>query len=230
VTAEHDRRIGEMFDRISSRYDLLNRVLSFGTDRSWRRLAVASARLGQGERGADVGVGTGDLSAGLLAASHPTSTIVGIDLAPRMLAISRRRLARYGARYRSVVGSATALPLPDASLDRIITGFTVRNVGDLGGALAEMRRVLRADGRCVILELSHPLPAFAPLYWRYFEHVAPFVAVALGGDADAYRYLPRSVRAFPTVDRFTELLREAGFARVTARRLTLGIAALHTAE
>ncbi len=113
-----------MFDRISPRYDLLNRVLSFGTDVSWRRRAVQEARLGPGERALDVGSGTGDLSAGLLAVSHPTARVVGIDLAPRMLAISRRRLARHGRRYRAVVGSATSLPLPDACCEQPGSQFT----------------------------------------------------------------------------------------------------------
>ncbi len=230
MTAEHDRRIAEMFDRISPRYDLLNRVLSFGTDVSWRRRAVAVARLGPGERAADVGVGTGDLTAGLLRASDPTSAVVGIDLAPRMLAISRRRLARHGPRYRAVVGSATSLPLPHAPLERIVSGFTIRNVGDLPRALGEFRRVLRPGGRAVLLELSHPVAAFAPPYWWYFEHVAPLVAVVLGGDPDAYRYLPRSLRAFPTADRLAAMVREAGFADVRVERLTLGIAVLVVAR
>lgn len=230
MTAEHDRRIAEMFDRISPRYDLLNRVLSLGADVSWRRRAVARARLGPGERALDVGVGTGDLSAGLLAASDPTSVVIGVDLAPRMLAISRGRLARYGPRFRSAVGSATSLPLPDAAFDRIVTGFTIRNVGDLPRALGEFRRVLRPGGRAVLLELSHPVAAFAPVYWWYFERAAPLVAVALGGDRDAYRYLPRSLRAFPPADRLAAMVREAGFARVRVERLTLGIAALVVAE
>ncbi|MDE3113502.1 MAG: ubiquinone/menaquinone biosynthesis methyltransferase [Chloroflexota bacterium] len=219
-----------MFDRISPRYDLLNRVLSLGTDVSWRRRAISRARLGAGERAVDVGVGTGDLSAGLLAASAPTSSVVGLDLAPRMLEMSGRRLRRYGARYASVVGSATALPFRDAAFDRIVTGFTIRNVGDLPRALREFRRVLRPGGRAVLLELSHPVAALAPLYWWYFERVAPLVAVALGGDRDAYRYLPRSLRAFPTAERLAALVRDAGFARVRLERLTLGIAALVTAE
>ncbi|MDE3101326.1 MAG: ubiquinone/menaquinone biosynthesis methyltransferase [Chloroflexota bacterium] len=230
MTAEHDRRIAEMFDRISPRYDLLNRVLSFGTDVSWRRRAIARARLGPGERGLDVGVGTGDLSVGLLAASDPTSAVTGVDLAPRMLALGRARLARFGSRYDAVIGSATALPFPDAAFDRVVTAFTIRNVGDLPLALGEFRRVLRSGGRAVLLELSHPARAFAPVYWWYFERVAPLVAVALGGDPDAYRYLPRSLRVFPTADRLARLVRDAGFAGVRVERLSLGIAALVVAE
>lgn len=230
MTDAHDRRIAEMFDRISPRYDLLNRVLSFGTDLAWRRRAVAAARLGPGERALDVGAGTGDLSSGLLAASDPTASVMGVDLAPRMLAIAARRLAHHGGRYQAVVGSATSLPFPDECCERIVTGFTVRNVSDPARAFAEFRRVLRPGGRAVILELSHPVRAVAPFYWWYFERVAPLVAVALGGDREAYRYLPRSLRAFPPADRIAALLKGAGFARVRAERLTFGIAALHVAE
>lgn len=229
-TLEHDRAVAEMFDRVAPRYDLLNRVLSFGADRSWRRRAVALARLGGGERAVDVGVGTGDLAHGLLRASDPRSDVIGVDLSPAMLALSVRRLASSGGRYRPVVASAASLPLPDASVDRVVAGFTVRNVGDLPAVLREFRRVLRPGGRAVILELSHPRGgAFAALYWCYLERVAPRIASALGGDLEAYRYLPRSVRAFPRAEGLSRLLSEAGFAEVRAHRLTFGIAAIHIA-
>lgn len=229
-TRDHDRAIAEMFDAVAPRYDVLNRALSFGADVSWRRRAIALARLGPAERAADIGVGTGDLALGLLRASDPSSQVIGLDLSARMIARSRQRLAAWGTRYRAVIATATALPLPDASLDRIVSAFTVRNVGDLPTALRELRRVLRPGGRAVLLELSHPARAFAPLYWWYFEGVAPRVASVLGGDVDAYRYLPRSVRAFPTAERLRAMLLAAGFGRVRVERLTLGIAAIHVAQ
>lgn len=231
--ADHDRRIAEMFDMIAPRYDRLNRVLSFGTDLGWRARAVELARLGPSERGVDLGVGTGDLAYGLLAASHPSSSVLGVDLSPRMLEISRRRLDRagLGPRYDALIGNAEALPLPDASADRLISGFTLRNIGDLSRALAEMRRVLRPGGRAVLLELSHPPnPLFRLLYRWYFEQVAPPLAMLLGGDREAYRYLPRSLRPFPRADALASLLRDAGFANVRFELLTLGIAAIHVGE
>jgi demethylmenaquinone methyltransferase/2-methoxy-6-polyprenyl-1,4-benzoquinol methylase len=227
---DHDREIAAMFDRIAPRYDLLDRVLSFGSDVGWRRRAVAIARLGSGERALDIGAGTGDLSLALLRASHPSSDVVAVDLSPRMLALSRRRLARYGRRYRAAIGNAEALPLPDASVDRIVSGFTLRNVGDLPRALREMRRVLRPGGRAVLLELSHPPhPLFARVYRWYFEALAPRVASALGGDVAAYRYLPRSLRAFPAAEGLAEIVRAAPFGEVRFERLTFGIAAIHVA-
>src|SRR6266705_429814 len=151
---DHDREIAAMFDRIATRYDVLNRVLSFGTDVGWRRRAIARAGIRPGMLVADVGAGTGDLS---FAAAARGARVLAIDLSPGMLAVlGRRARDGRGARIRPLVGSAERLPLPDASLDRIVSGFTVRNVGDRARAFAEFRRVLRRGGRLVVLELSHP--------------------------------------------------------------------------
>ena len=228
MTDAHDRGIAMMFDRIAARYDVLNRVLSFGTDLSWRRRAIGRAQIRPGLTVLDVGAGTGDLS---FAAAARGAEVIAIDLSSGMLAVlARRSTEAQRVRIKALVGSAELLPLPDASVDRIVTGFTVRNVGDLGRAFAEFRRVLRPGGRAVILELSHPPgAAFAQLYAFYFERLAPAIAMLLGGDREAYRYLPRSLRAFPEPERLAAMLRDAGF-RVTFERLTGGIAAIHTAE
>jgi demethylmenaquinone methyltransferase/2-methoxy-6-polyprenyl-1,4-benzoquinol methylase len=229
MTEAHDREIATMFDRIAARYDFLNRVLSFGTDIGWRRRAIARADIDAGGLVLDVGAGTGDLS---FAAAARGARVVAIDLSPGMLAVlARRATDGQRSRIRCVVGSAESLPLPDASVDRIVTGFTVRNVGDLGRAFSELRRVLRPGGRAVVLELSHPPSrSFARLYSFYLDRIAPAGAALLGADREAYRYLPRSLRPFPNAERLAALLQEAGFANVTVERLTLGIAAIHIAE
>ena len=218
-----------MFDRIAARYDVLNRILSFGTDIGWRRRALARAGIEPEHAVLDVGAGTGDLS---FAAASRSARVVAVDLSAGMLAVlARRATPLQRSRIQTLVGNAEALPLPDASIDRLVTGFTVRNVGDLGRALAEFRRVLRPGGRAVILELSHPpSAAFADLYSFYFDRIAPAVAGLLGGDREAYRYLPRSLRPFPTAERLADLLREAGFSGVTYERVTFGIAAIHVGE
>lgn len=225
----HDREIAAMFDRIATRYDVLNRILSFGTDIHWRRRALASADVRTGMRVLDVGAGTGDLS---FAAAARGARVVAVDLSAGMLGVlAKRAIAEQRARILALVGTAEQLPLPDACVDRIVTGFTVRNVGDLPRALAEFKRVLRPGGRAVILELSHPpSPAFARLYSFYFERVAPVVAGLLGGDRQAYRYLPRSLRPFPQAERLAAMLADAGFRGVRYERLTFGIAAIHIAE
>ena len=229
MTDAHDREIATMFDRIAARYDFLNRVLSFGTDVGWRRGAIARAGIGPGMTALDIGAGTGDLS---FAAAARGAEVIAIDLSPGMLAVlSRRSTDVLRARIKPLVGSAESLPLPDASVDRIVTGFTVRNVGDLGRAFAEFRRVLRPGGRAVVLELSHPpSTTFARLYSFYFDRIAPAIATLLGGDREAYRYLPRSLRPFPDPERLAAMLREAGFRHVSFERLSLGIAAIHIAE
>jgi demethylmenaquinone methyltransferase / 2-methoxy-6-polyprenyl-1,4-benzoquinol methylase len=225
----HDREIAAMFDRVATRYDYLNRVLSFGTDSGWRRRAIALAEIRPGLVVLDVGAGTGDLS---FAAAARRARVIALDLSAGMLAVlSRRATEAKGQAIEPLVGSVERTPLPDASVDRIVSGFTVRNVGDLPRAFGEMRRVLRPGGRAVILELSHPPnPVFAPLYAFYFSRILPPIATLLGGDVRAYRYLPRSLQAFPDPDRLAALLRDAGFVRVTYERVTLGIAAIHIAE
>ena len=229
MTDAHDREIAMMFDRIAARYDFLNRILSFGTDVGWRRRTIAHAGIAPGMAVLDLGAGTGDLS---FAAAARGARVVAIDLSPGMLAVlARRATAVQRARIRPLVGNAESLPLPDASVDRVVTGFTVRNVGDLAQTFAELRRVLRPGGRAVVLELSHPPSrAFARLYSFYFDRVAPVIATLLGGDREAYRYLPRSLRPVPDAEPLAAMLREAGFARVTFERVTFGIAAIHVAE
>ena len=219
-----------MFDRISPRYDFFNRILSFGTDIGWRRRALALLGARAGERVLDLGSGTGDLA---FAVARVGATVVAADLSHGMLAVLLRRSRDEpaGPRVGPVVANVHALPLADSSMDRIVTGFTVRNVGDLASAFGELRRVLRPNGRLVVLELSHPPSRlFAFVYRLYFEQFAPRLATILGGDPAAYRYLPRSLRVFPGADELATVIGAAGFASVRYERLLFGIAALHIAE
>jgi demethylmenaquinone methyltransferase/2-methoxy-6-polyprenyl-1,4-benzoquinol methylase len=229
--SEHDRRIAEMFDRVAPRYDRLNRILSTGLDVGWRRRASAHARLGPREVALDVGVGTGDLAFALLDASDSTSRVVGIDLSPSMLDIARRRAGRRAGRFSPLIGTAERLPFAEATFDRVVAGFTVRNFGDLSHGLRELRRVLRAGGRATILEFSTPPNRLVGIAYRLYLHrLVPLIAERFGGDAAAYRYLPRSVAAFPDADALAAQMRDAGFARVRYERITLGIAAIHVGE
>jgi demethylmenaquinone methyltransferase/2-methoxy-6-polyprenyl-1,4-benzoquinol methylase len=230
--SDHDRRIADMFDRVAPHYDRLNRILSGGRDVGWRRRAIALARLASNQVALDLGSGTGDLALGLLAASDASACVIGVDLSPAMLEALRRRAGASGERrVLPVLATAERLPFADASLDRVVAGFAVRNFGDLGLGLRETRRVLRAGGRAVILELSTPPNRLVgAMYHFYFQRLAPRIAALLGGDLAAYRYLPRSVAAFPDAEGLAEHMRDAGFARVRYERLSLGIAALHVGE
>lgn len=222
-----------MFDTVAPRYDRLNRVLSARRDVGWRRRAVKLARLGPGEVALDVGVGTGDLSFDLLRASDPASRVVGVDVSPKMLELVRQRarLDPLGDRFEAEVADAQELPFADGSFDRVVAGFAVRNFGQLGAGLREMWRVLRPGGRAVILELSTPPNLLVRLGFRvYFHQLAPRIAALLGGDAAAYRYLPRSVARFPGAEGVAAALRDSGFTNVRFERVSLGIAAIHVAE
>ena len=221
-----------MFDRIAPRYDLLNRLLSLGTDLSWRRRALGLARLGDGGRALDVGTGTGDFALALLARSPRSATVTGVDISPGMLEVAERRAAKagYGARYERLIASVESLPFAEGAFDVAVAGFVIRNVGDIPRGLREIRRVLRTGGRAVILDLHTPRnPTIRRLY-RSYSFLSPRLAAALGSDPEAYRYLPRSIEAYYEPEELAALLRDAGFSRVTFERLTFGIAAIHVGE
>jgi len=221
-----------MFDRIASRYDLLNRVLSLGTDLQWRRRALDLARLDESGRALDVGTGTGDFALALLARSPRSATVTGVDISAGMLQVAERRAARagLGPRYERLIASVESLPFADGLFDVAMAGFVIRNVGDIPRGLREMRRVLRPGGRAVILDLHTPRnPAIRRLY-RAYSLLSPRLAAALGGDPEAYRYLPRSIEAFYDPVALARLLQDAGFKRVRFERLTFGVAAIHVGE
>jgi demethylmenaquinone methyltransferase/2-methoxy-6-polyprenyl-1,4-benzoquinol methylase len=221
-----------MFDRIAPRYDLLNRLLSLGTDLSWRRRALEIARLGDGARALDVGTGTGDFALALLARSPRSATVTGVDISTGMLKVAAQRStkARLGPRYERLVASVETLPFADGVFDVAVAGFVIRNVGDIPRGLREMRRVLRPGGRAVILDLHTPRNPMVRRLHRSYSFISPRLAAAVGSDPDAYRYLPRSIEAFYDPETLASLLRNAGFARVRFERLTFGIAAIHVGE
>ena len=229
---EHDRRIAAMFDRIAARYDVLNRLLSFGTDLDWRRRALALARLGADGRALDVGTGTGDFAIALLARAPRSASVAGVDISAGMLKVAERRAARagLGARYARVIASVEALPFADGAFDVATAGFVIRNVGDIGRGLREMRRVLRPGGRAVILDLHTPRNPIVRRLYRGYGLLSPRLAAAIGSDPEAYRYLPRSIEAFYDPETLALHLRRAGFSRVRFERLTFGIAAIHVGE
>jgi demethylmenaquinone methyltransferase/2-methoxy-6-polyprenyl-1,4-benzoquinol methylase len=221
--------VRRMFGDIAGRYDLMNALMTGGRDRAWRALA-ARALVRPGDRVLDVGCGTGDLALACRAAG--ARAVLGVDFAAPMLTLARakaRRRAALGVDFAAA--DATALPLPDASVDVWCAAFVVRNIPDLDAALAEAARVLRPGGRLGILEI----PRLERRWWRpfarlYFQRAVPLLGRAVSGHASAYRYLPVSVDHFLTVDELSARLERAGFAVREARRLMLGTVALHVAE
>ena len=219
---------GAMFDRIARRYDLLNRVLSLGVDRRWRRAAVAAARLQPGSKVLDVATGTADVALELRRAG---ASVVGVDPSEEMLAVGREKVAVIAAGdVQLEVGSAESLPYPDNSFDAVTIAFGIRNVPDRLLGLREMARVCRPDGRVVVLELNEPRGGLMGSLARFhIHHVVPWVGAVFSGSSE-YRYLQRSIAAFPPPDEFAEMMREAGLEVLRQQRLTFGVCGLHVAK
>jgi demethylmenaquinone methyltransferase/2-methoxy-6-polyprenyl-1,4-benzoquinol methylase len=215
------REVETMFDRIAPVYDLMNRVMTAGLDRRWRRLA-AEAVVRPGDDVLDACCGTGDLA---LACARAGGRVTGLDFSERMLERARRK----STAVRWVPGDALALPFADRSFDAATVGFGVRNVASLERALGELARVLRPGGRLAILEITTPQGPLRPFYRLWFDGLVPLLGKLFRGGA-AYTYLPASVRRFPGPDALADLIRAAGFHGVGYRLLGAGIIALHTGE
>jgi demethylmenaquinone methyltransferase/2-methoxy-6-polyprenyl-1,4-benzoquinol methylase len=220
-----------MFDRIAPRYDLLNRVLSAGVDRRWRRACVDLLEAGRPARVLDLCTGTADLLIEALRRDGGRRG-VGLDLSGEMLKRGNAKLRRRGLAGRAFLGAADAerLPVRPGSFDAAMVAFGIRNVGDRPAALAELRRALRPGGRLVVLEFGTPGGLAGAAYRLYFERLLPAIGRLVSGDQSAYAYLPRSVARFPMPEGFCALLEGAGFTGVSRRRLTLGIAWLYCGE
>lgn len=221
-----------MFDNIAPTYDRLNHLLSMQIDRTWRRKAVRMAAKNSPGQILDVATGTGDLAISL-ARKIEGAQVTGVDISENMLAIGRRKVSEKGLDGWITLqkGDAEALGFPDGSFDCVTAAFGVRNFGDIPAGLREMCRVTRPGGRCFVLEFSEPtVPLFGWIYRIYFHKILPKMGRMVSKDAGAYTYLPQSVGGFPAPDVFVEMLREAGFAEVTKRRLTFGVAYIYTAK
>ena len=218
-----------MFDRISRVYDRMNRVMTAGLDRTWRRRAVDRAEVGPGDRVLDLCCGTGDLAIEAAGRLGPTGEVIGADFSEPMLELARRKPVAQGETAVSFVNAdALDLPFEDHSFDALTIAFGARNLADLDRGLAEMRRVLRPDGRLVILEITQPrrqpLKGFFALW---FDRLVPLFG-RVAGDPAAYSYLPDSVRSFPDADALADRLVSAGFDRVRWTVMAGGIIAIHS--
>jgi demethylmenaquinone methyltransferase/2-methoxy-6-polyprenyl-1,4-benzoquinol methylase len=219
--------IRAMFGRIAGRYDLMNTLMTGGRHHAWRRLAVREARPAGG-RAVDVCCGTGDFALELT--RQGASAAIGVDFSREMLALAARKaqVAGLAGRVQWQLADAMELPFPNDAFACATSGFSLRNVDDVGRALREMSRVIAPGGRVVVLELT-PVRSrlFGPLFRAYFRGLVPLVGGLLAGDRAAYTYLPDSVLAFPTAEALADLMREAGLVDVRYRLLALGTVALH---
>lgn len=223
--------VQSLFDSIASRYDLLNHLLSGGTDVYWRKRAIEHLRAAGARRILDVATGTADFALAALRLSP--ERIIGVDIAEEMLAIGRRKVSSRAAGdvISLETGEAEHLQFADGSFDAAIVAFGARNFEDLPKGLAEMRRVVRQGGTIVVLEFSRPRHfPFRQCYLAYFRWVLPVIGRVISRSPHAYRYLPETVMRFPEGEDFLRILTQAGFRSVDEERLTFGIASVYTAQ
>jgi demethylmenaquinone methyltransferase / 2-methoxy-6-polyprenyl-1,4-benzoquinol methylase len=219
-----ESQVRAMFDRIAGVYDLMNSVMTAGMHQRWRERTAELARVEPGYRALDVATGTGDLALALKRRVGDTGEVVGSDFSERMLELARDK----SSHVRFEWANALDLPYEDDSFDAATVGFGARNFSDLERGLAEMARVVRPGGRVVVLEIT--TPQRPPLSWFFelwFDRVVPLLG-RFAGDADAYTYLPSSVRRFPGPRELGAALSRAGLEDVRWLLTAGGIIAIHS--
>ena len=218
-----------MFDRISGVYDLMNSAMTAGLHHEWRRRAVEEARVGPGSNALDICCGTGDLALELRRRIGPDGRVVGSDFSEPMLELARAKSGEQGLPVEFGWADALDLPYGDDGFDAVTVGFGARNLADLDKGLAEMARVMRPGGRLVILEITRPhREPLATFYSLWFDRLVPLLGSA-AGDAEAYSYLPESVRSFPEPRELAAKIDAAGFTEIRWLLLAGGIIAIHSA-
>lgn len=217
--------VRQMFSSIAHRYDVTNEVLSLGVHRLWRRSAVRLSGAASGMSVLDCATGTGDLALSFKRRVGPGGRVVGTDFCPEMLEPAPAKAAKAGLDVQFEIADAMALPYPTASFDVASIAFGIRNVDDPVKCLKELARVVRPGGRVVVLEFGQPAGVFGALFKLYSRLVMPNIGGLLTGNRGAYEYLPRTSAAFPSGDRFLQLMdRSGGYASRSAHLLTFGTA------
>ncbi len=221
------RLVGEVFDAVATRYDLMNDVLSAGAHRLWKAAMVDWLRPRPGMRLIDMAGGTGDIAMRVQERTRGQADITVCDINIRMLNEGRRRAQ--GAPIHWMAGDAERLPFADGSFDAYTIAFGIRNVTHVDAALLEAYRVLKPGGRFLCLEFSSvDMPGLDTLYDLYSFKLMPLLGGLIGGNRDAYQYLAESIRQFPDQRKFAAMIEAAGFAQVTFRNQAAGIAAIHS--
>jgi len=227
---ERAQYVQEMFGRIAERYNLMNRVMTFGQDMQWRRFVVQQAQLPPEGKLLDLATGTGDI-AFEAAQANPDAQVIGADFALPMMQVGRQQ--PHGSIIEWAAADALQLPFADAYFDAVVSGYLVRNVVDIPRTFAEQKRVLQTGGRIVILDTTPPPDTLLkPLIQLHLNHVIPALGRLIGGQAavDAYQYLPQSTQGFKTPDELATLMQDAGFTNVDYKRFMFGTMAVHWGE
>ena len=221
--------IRRLFNSIASDYDRLNHILSLNIDKGWRRMAVKEiADKDSPVKVLDVACGTGDFTIEIAKKVLAGSEVIGVDISEGMMEIGKEKMLKAGVTAEMTVADCESLPYDQNTFDRIAVGFGVRNFEHLDLGIREMCRVLKPDGKLVILELSLPSNRLVRgCYMLYFQKILPMVGGFLSGDRGAYEYLRTSVLRFPAPDKFIEMLKSAGFEQVEHRPLTFGICRMY---
>ena len=224
--------VDDVFHSVARRYDLMNDLMSGGLHRAWKAALVTAANPPRGDsafRLLDLAGGTGDVAFRVADAGGPGTRVTVADINAEMLAVGRERAAKSKRKIEFIEANAEQLPLPDRSFDAVTIAFGIRNVPRIDAALAEAHRVLKIGGRFLCLEFSSvDVPGLDRLYELYSFNVIPAVGRAVTGDAEAYRYLVESIRKFPRPDKFADMIRAAGFRRLSFESMTGGVVALHS--
>jgi len=227
-----DRQVQKMFSDIAPRYDFLNRLLSCGRDRYWRKQLVNRLSPQAGERFLDIATGTADIALGIIRkAPRDSVQVVGMDFSEKMLELAQQKIDSQDKSnfIRLESGSAESLPFEDHYFDGTTTAFGVRNFSDVDQSLREMHRVIKPGGRCAILEFSLPQNSILKALYRfYFEFLLPKVGRLISKHPSAYTYLPKTVASFPVRKEFSSMMQQAGFIDVTYQEMTFGIVILYT--
>jgi len=231
---EKQALVDDVFHSVAQRYDLMNDLMSGGLHRAWKDVLVTAVNPPKNDRPfavLDLAGGTGDIAFRLVAAGGAGTHVTVLDINRDMLEVGRVRAAERGLdnAVTFVHGNAETLPFPGSRFDAVTIAFGIRNVPRIEAALAEAFRVLRIGGHFLCLEFSTvDVPGFAALYDFYSFNAIPALGRAVAGDAEAYRYLVESIRRFPRPDAFAEMMRTAGFGRVSFQRMSGGVVALHS--
>ena len=230
---EKQSLVNDVFHSVASRYDLMNDLMSFGLHRAWKDALVAKVRplLNRPFAHVDVAGGTGDVAVRVAKAGGPLTEVTVVDVNGDMLRVGEKRAARraFSKRLTFIEGNAEALPLPDGRFDAYTIAFGIRNVPRIEDALKEACRVLKRGGRFLCLEFSRvDLPVLDRLYDAYSFAAIPPIGKVVTGDGGAYRYLVESIRKFPKPGAFADMIRAAGFSRVSWQSFSGGIVALHS--